>query len=140
MSTLLRRAERALAGRPAGGGLPRSREIAVISVLAVRSWSSPPRSKPRASSSATIGWRDLLLTPSILLLLAVGQTVVIITRNVDLSVGSTSASRRTSPAASSRQPRPPYRRGLPSRACRSAPLLGPRQRRARRLRARSPPW
>ena len=34
-------------------------------------------------------WRDLLLTPSILLLLAVGQTVVIITRNVDLSVGST---------------------------------------------------
>ena len=34
------------------------------------------------------GWRDLLLTPSILILLAVGQTVVIITRNVDLSVGS----------------------------------------------------
>ncbi|NRQ48218.1 ABC transporter permease [Aeromicrobium stalagmiti] len=34
------------------------------------------------------GWRDLLLAPSILLLLAVGQAVVIITRNVDLSVGS----------------------------------------------------
>jgi rhamnose transport system permease protein len=34
------------------------------------------------------GWRDLLLTPSILLLLAVGQASVIITRNVDLSVGS----------------------------------------------------
>jgi rhamnose transport system permease protein len=34
------------------------------------------------------GWRDLLLTPSILLLLAVGQAAVIITRNVDLSVGS----------------------------------------------------
>ena len=33
-------------------------------------------------------WRDLLLTPSILLLLAAGQCVVIITRNVDLSVGS----------------------------------------------------
>ena len=33
-------------------------------------------------------WRDLLLTPSMLLLLAVGQCVVIITRNVDLSVGS----------------------------------------------------
>ncbi|HET6668348.1 MAG TPA: ABC transporter permease [Intrasporangium sp.] len=33
-------------------------------------------------------WRDLLLTPSILMLLAVGQAVVIITRNVDLSVGS----------------------------------------------------
>lgn len=36
-------------------------------------------------------WRDLLLAPSILLLLAVGQAVVIITRNVDLSVGSTLA-------------------------------------------------
>ena len=34
------------------------------------------------------GWRDLLLTPSILMLLAVGQAIVIITRNVDLSVGS----------------------------------------------------
>ena len=33
-------------------------------------------------------WRDLLLTPSILLLLAAGQCVVVITRNVDLSVGS----------------------------------------------------
>jgi rhamnose transport system permease protein len=36
-------------------------------------------------------WRDLLLTPSILMLLAVGQAVVIITRSVDLSVGSTLA-------------------------------------------------
>ena len=36
-------------------------------------------------------WRDLLLTPSILILLAVGEAVVIITRNVDLSVGSTLA-------------------------------------------------
>jgi rhamnose transport system permease protein len=34
------------------------------------------------------GFRDLLLTPSILLLIAVGQAIVIITRNVDLSVGS----------------------------------------------------
>ncbi|MCZ4499680.1 MAG: ATPase [Marmoricola sp.] len=34
------------------------------------------------------GWRNLLLNPSLLLLLAVGQAVVIITRNVDLSVGS----------------------------------------------------
>ena len=34
------------------------------------------------------GSRDLLLTPSLLLLVAVGQAVVIITRNVDLSVGS----------------------------------------------------
>lgn len=35
------------------------------------------------------GFRDLLLTPSIVMLIAVGQAIVIITRNVDLSVGST---------------------------------------------------
>lgn len=34
------------------------------------------------------GWRDLTLTPAILVCLAVGQAIVIITRNVDLSVGS----------------------------------------------------
>ena len=34
------------------------------------------------------GWRDLLLTPSILVLVAVGQAIVVITRSVDLSVGS----------------------------------------------------
>ncbi|WP_210479570.1 ABC transporter permease [Naasia sp. SYSU D00948] len=34
------------------------------------------------------GSRDLLLTPAILVLLAIGQAIVIITRNVDLSVGS----------------------------------------------------
>ena len=34
------------------------------------------------------GFRDLLLTPSLLMLVAVGQAMVIITRNVDLSVGS----------------------------------------------------
>ena len=33
--------------------------------------------------------RDLLLSASVLTVLAAGQTVVIITRNVDLSVGST---------------------------------------------------
>ena len=35
------------------------------------------------------GWRDLWITPSILLVLAIGETFVIITNNVDLSVGST---------------------------------------------------
>lgn len=34
------------------------------------------------------GYRDLWLTPSLLALVAVGQAVVLITRNVDLSVGS----------------------------------------------------
>ncbi len=37
---------------------------------------------------STDGFRDLLLTPSLLMLVAVGQAIVIITRNVDLSVGS----------------------------------------------------
>ena len=37
---------------------------------------------------STDGWHDLLITPSILLVVAVGQAIVIITRNVDLSVGS----------------------------------------------------
>ncbi len=34
------------------------------------------------------GFRDLLLTPSLLVLIAVGEAMVIVTRNVDLSVGS----------------------------------------------------
>jgi rhamnose transport system permease protein len=37
---------------------------------------------------STDGWRDLFLTPSILVVLAVGQAIVIITRSVDLSQGS----------------------------------------------------
>ncbi|MFA6300703.1 MAG: ABC transporter permease [Nocardioides sp.] len=69
------------------GGLLRSRELAVAVVLllvvALATW----RSDSFLLSSD--GWRNLLVTPSLLLLLAVGQTVVIITRNVDLSVGST---------------------------------------------------
>ena len=38
---------------------------------------------------STDGWRDLWITPSILLVLAVGQAFVIVTKSVDLSVGST---------------------------------------------------
>ncbi len=34
------------------------------------------------------GWRNFLVNPALLVILAVGQAVVIITRNVDLSVGS----------------------------------------------------
>lgn len=37
---------------------------------------------------STDGWRNLLLTPTLLVLLAIGEAMVIITRNVDLSVGS----------------------------------------------------
>jgi rhamnose transport system permease protein len=69
------------------GGLLRSREISVFAVLVALILVTTFKSHGFVFSST--GWRDLLLTPSLLLILAVGQTVVIITRNVDLSVGST---------------------------------------------------
>ncbi|GAA4368656.1 ABC transporter permease [Nocardioides caricicola] len=69
------------------GGLLRSREISVAAVLVLVIVLTTLKNPNFLFSSD--GWRDLLLTPSLLLLLAVGQTVVIITRNVDLSVGST---------------------------------------------------
>ena len=69
------------------GGLLRSREISVLAVLVALILVTTLKSHGFLFSST--GWRDLLLTPSLLLILAVGQTVVIITRNVDLSVGST---------------------------------------------------
>ena len=64
----------------------RSREMSVAAVLLAVILFATLKSDSFLFSSN--GWRDLLLTPSILILLAVGQTVVIITRNVDLSVGS----------------------------------------------------
>ena len=64
----------------------RSREMSVAAVLLAVIVVATLKSDSFLFSSN--GWRDLLLTPSILILLAVGQTVVIITRNVDLSVGS----------------------------------------------------
>lgn len=67
--------------------LLRSRELAVAIVLVALI--AVTTIKSDAFLFASTGWRDLLLTPSMLILLAVGQTAVIITRNVDLSVGST---------------------------------------------------
>jgi rhamnose transport system permease protein len=64
----------------------RSREMSVAAVLLAVIVFATLKSDSFLFSGN--GWRDLLLTPSILILLAVGQTVVIITRNVDLSVGS----------------------------------------------------
>lgn len=69
------------------GAALRSREIAVFIVLAALVLVATVKSSGFLFGHD--GWRDLLLTPAILLLLAVGQTLVIITRNVDLSVGST---------------------------------------------------
>ena len=56
--------------------------IALILVIIVATIRNP------AFLFSTDGFRDLLLTPSLLMLVAVGQAIVIITRNVDLSVGS----------------------------------------------------
>ena len=65
----------------------RSRELAVAVVLVALVVVTTLRNDNFLFSPA--GWRNLLLNPSMLLILAVGQTAVIITRNVDLSVGST---------------------------------------------------
>jgi len=64
----------------------RSREIAIVLVLLAVVAAATIKTPSFLFTSNS--WRDLLLTPAILLLLAVGQAVVIITRNVDLSVGS----------------------------------------------------
>lgn len=64
----------------------RSREMSILLVLLLVITVATVKT-PSFLFSAN-SWRDLLLTPSILLLLAAGQAVVIITRNVDLSVGS----------------------------------------------------
>jgi rhamnose transport system permease protein len=63
-----------------------SRELAIAIALVVIVLAATLKRPTFVFSSD--GWRDTLLTPSILLLLAIGQAVVIITRNVDLSVGS----------------------------------------------------
>lgn len=68
------------------GSALRSREIAVAAVLVVVIVATTLKNDSFLVGAN--GWRDLLLTPAILLLLAVGETAVVITRNVDLSVGS----------------------------------------------------
>ena len=73
-------------GRRAVNTVLRSREFSILLVLLLLIAAATIKTPSFLFSNN--GWRDLLLTPSILLLLAVGQAVVIITRNVDLSVGS----------------------------------------------------
>ena len=73
-------------GRRAFETVVRSREASILLVLVVVIVAATIKSPDFLFSSNS--WRDLLLAPSVLLLLAAGQTVVIITRNVDLSVGS----------------------------------------------------
>lgn len=68
------------------GSIGKAREfgilVALVLVVAAATIKNP------AFLFSSDGWRDLWLTPSILVLVAVGQAIVIITRNVDLSVGS----------------------------------------------------
>ena len=73
-------------GRRTFETLVRSREASIVLVLLLVVAAATAKS-PSFLFSAN-NWRDLLLAPSVLLLLAAGQCAVVITRNVDLSVGS----------------------------------------------------
>lgn len=66
--------------------LGRARELGILVALAIVVVAATVKNPAFLFSND--GWRDLLLTPSILMLVAVGQAIVIITRNVDLSIGS----------------------------------------------------
>lgn len=68
------------------GALGRAREFGILLALVAVVIAATVRNP--AFLFSPDGWRDLLLTPSILVLVAIGQAIVIITRNVDLSVGS----------------------------------------------------
>ncbi len=87
MSTATLRPSQESAAMRAVQTLLRSRELAIVIVLALILVVATSRRSSFVFSAD--GWRDTLLAPSILLLLAVGQMVVVVTRNVDLSVGST---------------------------------------------------
>ena len=68
------------------GAVAKARETGIVLALLLVVAATTIKSPTFLFSSD--GWRDLLLTPSILLVVAMGQAIVIITRNVDLSVGS----------------------------------------------------
>jgi rhamnose transport system permease protein len=67
------------------GTLTRSREFSVFLALAILV-AATVAANPRFLSAQST--KDLLLNSSILVILAVGQAIVIVTKNVDLSVGS----------------------------------------------------
>ena len=69
------------------GGFAKARETGILLALVIVVVAATVKNPNFVFSND--GFRDLLLSPSILLLVAVGQAIVIITRNVDLSVGST---------------------------------------------------
>src|SRR6478752_5989785 len=63
----------------------RARELSLIGVLAILVL-GVSIAEPRFLNAQNL--RDILLNVTIVALLAVGQTIVVITRNIDLSVGS----------------------------------------------------
>nr|BFE76926.1 hypothetical protein GCM10020092_102270 [Actinoplanes digitatis] len=67
------------------GGLVRTRELGIILALAALVGYTAA-GNPRFLSGQSI--RDILLNTAILAVMAAGQAVVVITRNIDLSVGS----------------------------------------------------
>jgi rhamnose transport system permease protein len=67
------------------GGLVKTRELGIILALVVLVVYTAA-SNPRFLSAQSI--RDILLNTAILAVMAAGQAVVVITRNIDLSVGS----------------------------------------------------
>ncbi|MCM0620646.1 ABC transporter permease [Nocardioides bruguierae] len=65
----------------------RSRELAIAVVLVALVLVATAKTESFLFSAD--GWRNVLLNPAMLVVLAIGQACVIITRSVDLSVGST---------------------------------------------------
>src|SRR4051794_43555 len=66
--------------------LIRAREISLVLLIVLLV--AVTTSKHHSFLFSEDGWRELLRQPTILMLIAVGEAVVIVTRNVDLSVGS----------------------------------------------------
>ena len=66
--------------------LIRAREISLIILIVLLV--AGTASKHHDFLLSADGWRELLRQPTILILIAVGEAMVIVTRNVDLSVGS----------------------------------------------------
>src|ERR1700750_736039 len=81
--------------------LIRARELSLVGVLILLVLGTT-LVNPRFLNSQNI--RDILLNVAIVALLAVGQTVVVVTRNIDLSVGSVPRSTAILTAAAVRQP------------------------------------
>ncbi|NUL03388.1 ABC transporter permease [Streptomyces lunaelactis] len=78
-------AQRSPSARSLADTVFRARELSIggaLLLLIIGTWISNP------SFLDDQGVKDLLLNSSILVLLAVGQSVVVVTRNIDLSVGS----------------------------------------------------